>query len=52
MLTRTSSTSRLLLTVCIISFVSFLGSYMRIPIVALFAFHRLYYRTTPAVCAQ
>ncbi len=33
----TRSASRLLLTACIISFFSFLGSYMRIPIVPLFA---------------
>ena len=33
----TNSASRLLLTACIISFVCFFGSYMRIPIVPLFA---------------
>src|SRR5512139_3795751 len=32
-----NSNSRLLLTACIISFVCFFGSYMRIPIVPLFA---------------
>src|SRR5512138_3587408 len=31
------SAGRLLLTACIISFISFFGSYMRIPIVPLFA---------------
>lgn len=37
MKSRTNSNSRLLLTACIISFVCFFGSYMRIPIVPLFA---------------
>lgn len=37
MKSRTNSAGRLLLTVCTISFVCFFGSYMRIPIVPLFA---------------
>lgn len=37
MVDHASSAGRLLLTTCIIAFVCFLGSYMRIPIVPIFA---------------